>query len=81
MENAKDIDGLRRVEGFEELAFDAHGHRSNHMDMGQFLKYLEHHKLDYAFKFLFGIDATVQQWVLNWPSVSIVLYNLLLTMC
>ena len=61
VENAKDIEALRRVEGFEELAFDAHGHRSNHMDMGQFLKYLEHHKLDYAFKFLFGIDATVQQ--------------------
>ena len=61
VEDAKDIETLRRVEGFEELAFDAHGHRSNHMDMGQFLKYLEHHKLDYAFKFLFGIDAATQQ--------------------
>lgn len=61
VEDTKDIEALRRVEGFEELAFDAHGHRSNHMDMGQFFKYLECHKLDYAFKFLFGIDATAQQ--------------------
>ena len=57
VEDVKDLEDLRKVEGFEELSFDTHGHRSNHMDMGQFLKYLEHHKLDYAFTFLFGIDA------------------------
>jgi hypothetical protein len=51
------IEAFCHIEGFRELSFDTHGHRSNHMDMGQFRTYLEQHKLEYAFKFLFGIET------------------------
>ena len=53
----KSLNTYRQIEGFQELSFDTHGHRSNHMDMGQFRLYLQQHKLEYAFKFLFGIDT------------------------
>ena len=50
-----DLNSFRKVSNFQELTFDTHGHRSNHMDMGQFRQYLSEHKLDYAFKLLFDI--------------------------
>ena len=52
-----DISSLRKISGFQELVFDMHGHRQNHMDMGQFLEYLRAHDFEYMFKVLFGVDG------------------------
>ena len=52
-----DIDSNRKIQGFQELAFDTHGTRQTHMDMGQFLEYLRTHNLDYMFKELFGVEG------------------------
>lgn len=60
-ESCCDVSGCRKVEGFQELVLDTHGHRSPHMDMGQFLAYLREHKLDYMFKELFGVDGQAGQ--------------------
>ncbi len=51
------IDAQRKVVGFQELTFDLHGTRQNHMDMGQFLEYLRVRGLEYMFKELFGVDG------------------------
>ncbi len=51
------IDAQRKIAGFQELTFDMHGSRQNHMDMGQFLEYLRAHHLEYMFKELFGVDG------------------------
>lgn len=52
-----DIDAHRKVAGFQELFFDIHGTRQNHVDMGQFLEYLRAHQMEYMFKELFGVDG------------------------
>lgn len=49
------INHYRRFVGFQELSFDIHGPRGNHLDLGQFKKYLEEHQLDCVFKDLFGV--------------------------
>ena len=46
-----------RIQGFGEISFDMHGHRGNHMDMGQFLDYLRQHRLQHVFKELFGVEG------------------------
>ena len=51
-----DVDSSRKVKDFREVCFDVHG-RQNHMDMGQFLSYLQSHKLQYMFKELFGVEG------------------------
>lgn len=56
-EENKSIDDQRKFPGFEELFFEVHGTRENHMDMGQFLHYLEQHNLGYIFQILFGIEG------------------------
>jgi len=53
----QNIDEQRKFSGFDELFFDVHGTRENHMDMGQFLHYLEQHDLGYIFQILFGIEG------------------------
>ena len=53
----KSIDDQRKFSGFDELFFEVHGTRENHMDMGQFLHYLEQHELGYIFQILFGIEG------------------------
>lgn len=53
----QDIDGQRIFKGFEELAFDVHGTRESHMDMGQFYHYLEKHNLGEMFTVLFGVEG------------------------
>ena len=53
----KSIDDQRKFSGFDELFFEVHGTRENHMDMGQFLHYLEQHELGYIFQVLFGIEG------------------------
>jgi hypothetical protein len=57
VEPCADIAKLKRFGEFGEVTFDMHGHRQNHMDMGQFLTYLRQHKLDYMFKELFGVEG------------------------
>lgn len=53
----KSIDEQRRFTGFDELFFEIHGTRENHMDMGQFRHYLDQHDLGYIFQILFGIEG------------------------
>lgn len=53
----KSIDSQRKFSGFDELFFEVHGTRENHMDMGQFLHYLEQHDLGSIFPILFGIEG------------------------
>ena len=53
----KSVDDQRKFTGFVELFFEVHGTRENHMDMGQFLHYLEQHDLGYIFQILFGIEG------------------------
>lgn len=40
-----------------EQVFENHGPKFNHMDMGEFYKYLEEHELGYIFKDIFGVEA------------------------
>ena len=51
------IDSQRKFQGFQELAFDVHGPRGNHLDLGQFKRYLSEHGLDSMFKELFGVEG------------------------
>ncbi len=51
------IDEQRRFDGFRELSFDVHGPRGNHLDLGQFRRYLTEHRLEYMFKELFGVEG------------------------
>ena len=51
------VDEQRKFQGFDELFFEVHGTRESHMDMGQFLHYLEKHNLGYMFQILFGIEG------------------------
>lgn len=51
------IDAQRVFKGFEELAFDVHGTRESHMDMGQFFQYLQKHQLSEVFHILFGVEG------------------------
>lgn len=51
------LDMERKFKGFNELFFDTHGQRSNHMDLGQFREYLREHDLELMFKELFGVDS------------------------
>lgn len=55
-ENIDDISNERKIVGFQELGFDTHGPRANHLDLGQFRSYLRDRQLDYMFKKLFGVD-------------------------
>jgi hypothetical protein len=51
------IEEQRIFTGFEELAFDVHGTRESHMDMGQFFQYLQKHNLSEIFPILFGVEG------------------------
>lgn len=46
-----------KLQDFVELVFENHGPKYNHMDMGEFYKYLEEHQLGYIFKDIFGVEA------------------------
>lgn len=56
-DKTQDIDSQRIFTGFGELAFDIHGTREGHMDMGQFFQYLEKHNLGRMFTILFGVEG------------------------
>lgn len=51
------VQSERKIKDFQELNFDTHGPRSNHMDLGQFRDYLKEHGLDYMFTELFAIGT------------------------
>lgn len=57
--NKEDSKGLSflRFKGFIELVFENHGPKFNHMDMGEFYRYLEEHEVANIFKEIFGLDA------------------------
>ncbi|ENN71057.1 RWD domain-containing protein 2A [Dendroctonus ponderosae] len=46
-----------RFKDFLELVFENHGPKFNHMDMGEFYRYLEAHEVANIFKEIFGVDA------------------------
>ncbi|KAL1509269.1 hypothetical protein ABEB36_004032 [Hypothenemus hampei] len=46
-----------KFHGFVEKVFENHGPKYNHMNMGEFFKYLDEHQLAYIFKDLFGVEA------------------------
>ncbi|XP_022920182.1 RWD domain-containing protein 2A [Onthophagus taurus] len=50
----------KKFNNFEEVSFTNHGMRANHMDMGEFYKYLERYQCAYIFKDLFGVDKNEQ---------------------
>ena len=47
----------RIFDKFEEIFFDTHGTRGNHMDMGKFFVYLKEKGLGSMFKELFGVEG------------------------
>ncbi|XP_050300012.1 RWD domain-containing protein 2A [Anthonomus grandis grandis] len=50
-------DNFLKFKDFMEIVFESHGPKFNHMDMGEFSKYLEQKDLGYIFKDLFGVEA------------------------
>ena len=48
----------RKFEGFKEVGVLKECIRGNHMDMGEFQKYLDLHCLGWVFNELFGIDRS-----------------------
>ena len=56
VKNAGSIERERKIVGFQEIFFDTHGQRSNHMDLGQFREYLRERELEYMFTELFNVS-------------------------
>ncbi|XP_060530319.1 RWD domain-containing protein 2A isoform X2 [Cylas formicarius] len=57
-ENNEKKSTFLKFENFEEVIFGYQGGaKINHMDKGEFYKFLEAHKLGYIFKELFGVDG------------------------
>lgn len=56
VKNAGSIEQERKIVSFQELFFDTHGQRSNHMDLGQFREYLRERELEYMFTELFNVS-------------------------
>ena len=56
--DAEEILCWRRFEGFKEVGVLKDCIRGNHMDMGEFQKYLDQHSLGWVFNELFGIDRS-----------------------
>ena len=52
------LDEHRKFVNFEEKSFAPHGNRSNHMDLGELLKYLEEHGCGQIFPLMFGIEGS-----------------------
>jgi len=53
-----DIEEQRVFTGFQEIGVLKECQRGNHMDMGEFQKYLQEHDIHWVFKELFGIDRS-----------------------
>lgn len=50
-------ESLRRFQGFEEMAFQPHGNRGNHMDLGQLYQFLREHGCAKIFQLYFGVEG------------------------
>ncbi|XP_017346356.1 RWD domain-containing protein 2B isoform X2 [Ictalurus punctatus] len=50
-------ESLRRFDGFEETAFDPHGNRGNHMDLGQLFQFLSERGCGQIFQLYFGVEG------------------------
>ncbi|XP_068174166.1 RWD domain-containing protein 2B [Antennarius striatus] len=50
-------DSLRKFTGFEEVAFDPHGNRGNHMDLGQLYQFLNEKGCCDVFQMYFGVEG------------------------
>ncbi|MCJ8739810.1 hypothetical protein PDJAM_G00051460 [Pangasius djambal] len=50
-------ESLRRFDGFEEAAFDPHGNRGNHMDLGQLFQFLSERGCAQIFQMYFGVEG------------------------
>ncbi|TSK67196.1 RWD domain-containing protein 2B [Bagarius yarrelli] len=48
---------LRRFDGFDETAFDPHGSRGNHMDLGQLFQFLSERGCSQIFQLYFGVEG------------------------
>ncbi|XP_007237976.2 RWD domain-containing protein 2B [Astyanax mexicanus] len=51
------LDSLRKFSGFEEAAFDPHGSRGNHMDLGQLFQFLSDRGCAEIFPMFFGVEG------------------------
>ena len=57
--NSEDsVNQIRLFTSFEEIGSVKECHRSNHMDMGEFYRYLENYNSTWVFKELFGIEKS-----------------------
>ena len=56
--DTEEILSWRKFEGFKEVGVLKDCIRGNHMDMGEFQKYLDQHCLGWVFNELFGIDRS-----------------------
>ncbi|CAH1960553.1 unnamed protein product [Acanthoscelides obtectus] len=56
----KNRSSFRKFGKLQEMVFQNHGPKFNHMDMGGFYKYLEKHGLGYVFKDLFGVQPKAE---------------------
>ena len=56
--DSQGVDGWRSFQGFGEVGVLKDCLRGNHMDMGEFQKYLDQHSLGWVFNELFGIDRS-----------------------
>lgn len=56
VKNVGSIEEERKISGFQEIFFETHGQRSNHMDLGQFRDYLKEKDLEYMFTELFNVS-------------------------
>ncbi|KAG7322024.1 hypothetical protein KOW79_014882 [Hemibagrus wyckioides] len=53
----QNAESLRRFDGFEEAAFDPHGNRGNHMDLGQLFQFLSERGCAQIFQLYFGVEG------------------------
>ncbi|KAM4794818.1 RWD domain-containing protein 2B [Rhinophrynus dorsalis] len=56
-EVSKEIQKLRKFQTLEEKAFDVHGARGNHMDLGQLYQFLSENGCSNVFPMYFGIEG------------------------
>jgi len=58
VQSEDDVEQRKTFTKFEEIGLVKECHRGNHMDMGEFFKYLEVYQCTWVFKELFGIEKS-----------------------
>ncbi|KAJ3590759.1 hypothetical protein NHX12_008708 [Muraenolepis orangiensis] len=51
------VASMRKFSGFEEVSFDPHGNRGNHMDLGLLYRFLNEHGCCSVFQMYFGVEG------------------------